>query len=102
MTEPSKYMVQVSCSIDTGGVWISVYSATKSASTWDLIARARSIRDVLPHQLECPLGDPSFGLRVLDDFPERIFGHHDDGMRVKVVSELALGHQDHVHKFLHL
>jgi hypothetical protein len=56
----------------------------------------------LPHQLECPLGDPSFGLRVLDDFSERIFGHHDDGMRVKVVSELALGHQDHVRKFLHL
>jgi hypothetical protein len=38
----------------------------------------------------------------LDDFPERIFGHHGDGMRIKVISELALGHRDHVHKLLHL
>jgi hypothetical protein len=62
----------------------------------------RSIHDVLPHQLESPLGDPSFGLGVLDDLPEWIFGHHSDGMRVKVMSELALSHQDPVHKFLHL
>jgi hypothetical protein len=38
MTEPSKYMVEFSCLIDAGGVWISIHSATKSASTWDLIA----------------------------------------------------------------
>jgi hypothetical protein len=38
----------------------------------------------------------------LDNFSERIFGHHGDGMHIKVMSELALGHQDHVHKFLHL
>jgi hypothetical protein len=63
---------------------------------------AWSIRDVLTHQLERPLGNPSFGLGVLYDFPERIFGHHSDGMHVKVMSELALGHQDRVHKFLHL
>jgi hypothetical protein len=38
MTEPWKYLIQVSCSIFAGGVCISVHSATKSASTWDLIA----------------------------------------------------------------
>jgi hypothetical protein len=60
------------------------------------------VRDVLPHQLECPLGDPSFGLGVLDDLPEWILGHHSDGMCVEVMSELAVSHQDRVHKFLHL
>jgi hypothetical protein len=63
---------------------------------------ARSIRDILSHQLECPLGDPPFGLRVLNDLPERILVHHDDGMRIELASELALGHQDRVHEFLHL
>jgi hypothetical protein len=63
---------------------------------------AWSIHDVLDHQLERPLGNPSFSLGVLDDLLERIFGHHGDGMRVEVMSELALGHQDRVHKFLHL
>jgi hypothetical protein len=46
---------------------------------------------VLPHQLEGPLGYPPLSLGVLDHFPERIYGHHYDGMRVEVVSELALG-----------
>jgi hypothetical protein len=32
---------------------------------------ARRVCDVLSHELERPLGDPSFGLGVLDDFPER-------------------------------
>jgi hypothetical protein len=48
------------------------------------------------------LGDLPFGLRVLDDLPERIFGHHSDGVCIEVMSELALGHQDHVHELLHL
>jgi hypothetical protein len=57
---------------------------------------------VLPHQLERPVGESAFILRVLDDLPERVFGHHGDGVRIKVVSELALGHQDRIHELLHL
>jgi hypothetical protein len=38
----------------------------------------------------------------MDDLPERVLGHHDDGVHVEVVSELALGHQDGTHKLLHL
>jgi hypothetical protein len=38
MTEPLKYIIHLSCSIGADGVWISVHSATKSASTWDLMA----------------------------------------------------------------
>jgi hypothetical protein len=60
------------------------------------------VRYVLPHQLDRPLGDSSFGLGVLDVLPERIFGHHGDGVCIKVMSELALGHQDRVHELLHL
>jgi hypothetical protein len=63
---------------------------------------AWSVRDVLPNQLKCPLGDPSFDLGVLDDLPEGILGHQGDRMRVKVMPELALGQQDRVHKLLHL
>jgi hypothetical protein len=62
----------------------------KSVSTCDLIA------------LERPLGDPPFGLGVVDDLPERVLGHHRDGVRIEVVSKLALGHQDRAHKILHL
>jgi hypothetical protein len=57
---------------------------------------------VLPHQLERPLGDSPFGLVVLDDLPERVIENHDDGVRVEVMSELALGQQDRVHELLHL
>jgi hypothetical protein len=39
---------------------------------------------------------------VLDDFPKWVLGHHRDGVRVEVVPKFALGHQDHVHKLLHL
>jgi hypothetical protein len=60
------------------------------------------VRYVLPHQLEHPLGDSAFGLGVLDDLREWVFGHHGDGVRVEVVSELALGHQNRVHELLHL
>jgi hypothetical protein len=63
---------------------------------------AQSIRDILPHQLERPFGDSSFGLGVLDDLPEWILGHHGDRMRVEVVLELVLGHQDRVQELLHL
>jgi hypothetical protein len=51
---------------------------------------ARSIRDVLPHQLKGPFCDSSFSLGILDDFPEWVLGHHCDGVRVKVMTELAL------------
>ena len=33
----SKYIIQYSWSTTAGGIWISVHSATKSASTWDLM-----------------------------------------------------------------
>jgi hypothetical protein len=55
-----------------------------------------------PHQLECPLGDSSHGLGVLDDLPEWIHGHHSDGVHVEVMPELSHFHQDRIHKFLHL
>jgi hypothetical protein len=38
INKPSKYMVQYSWSMIAGGIWISVHSVTKSASTWDLMA----------------------------------------------------------------
>jgi hypothetical protein len=38
----------------------------------------------------------------LDDLSEWILGHNGDGMCIEVMPELALGHQDHVHKLLHL
>jgi hypothetical protein len=63
---------------------------------------ARNIHDILTHQLKCPLGDPSFGLGVLDDLSEWLLGHDGNGVRVEGMSELALGHQDRVHEFLHL
>jgi hypothetical protein len=62
----------------------------------------RSIHDILPHQLKCPLCNPSFGLGVLDDLPKWILGHDGDGMCIEVMLKLALGHHDGVHKFLHL
>jgi hypothetical protein len=33
ISDPSKYIIQYSCSTRAGGVWVSVHSATKSAST---------------------------------------------------------------------
>jgi hypothetical protein len=41
-------------------------------------------------------------LPIAIPIPEWILGYHDDRMRIEVVSELALGHQDRVHMFLHL
>ena len=38
MSEPSKYMTHVSCSIGAGGLWISVHSAMKSARAYNLMA----------------------------------------------------------------
>jgi hypothetical protein len=38
ISNPSKYMVQYSCSTGAGGNWVSVHSAMKSASIWDLMA----------------------------------------------------------------
>jgi hypothetical protein len=57
-----------------------------------LIAMRGAYDMFCPHQLECPLGDSPFSLGVLDDIPEWVFGHHGEGVCVKVVSELALGH----------
>ena len=38
ISDPPKYIVQYSWSMAAGGIWISVHSATKLASTWDLMA----------------------------------------------------------------
>jgi hypothetical protein len=38
INEPSKCIVQYSWSTAIGGIWTSVHSVTKSASSWDLIA----------------------------------------------------------------
>jgi hypothetical protein len=32
----------------------------------------------------------------------RVLGHHSDGVHIKVMVELVLGHQDSVHELLHL
>ena len=38
ISDPLKYIIQYSWSMTAGGIWTSVHSATKLASTWDLMA----------------------------------------------------------------
>jgi hypothetical protein len=38
ISDPSKYIVQYSYSTGASGVWVSIHSVTKSASSWDLMA----------------------------------------------------------------
>jgi hypothetical protein len=44
-----------------------------------LDCRLGHIRYVEPHKLERPLGDPSYGESILDDFSETKRGYHPDG-----------------------
>jgi hypothetical protein len=37
ISDPSKYIIQYSCSTKAGGIWVSVHSTTKLASTYDLM-----------------------------------------------------------------
>jgi hypothetical protein len=48
-------------------------------------------RDVETHELQSPLGDALRGLTVVDDVTQGPWGHHNDGVAIKVVIELALG-----------
>jgi hypothetical protein len=48
-------------------------------------------RDVKTHELQSPLGDALRGLIVVDDVTQGPWGHHNDGVAIKVVIELALG-----------
>jgi hypothetical protein len=45
---------------------------------------------VEPHELECPLGEPSHGETVPDNFSESKLGYHADRVALEIVQELAL------------
>jgi hypothetical protein len=50
----------------------------------------RPDKDVETHELHSPLGDAPGGLTIVDDITQGTGGHHNDGMAIKVVTELAL------------
>ena len=56
----------------------------------------------MTHQLECPLGDSSRGIPVLDDLTEREGCHDCYWMRLEVVMQLYLGDKDGIQEFLEL
>jgi hypothetical protein len=43
-----------------------------------------------PHELECPLGDPSYGEMVPDNFSEPKRVYHTDLVTLEIVQELVL------------
>ena len=57
-------------------------------------------RDVETHDLRSPLGDAPRGLTVVDDVTQGLGGHHNDGVAIKVVTELALGVEHDIEQLL--
>ena len=57
-------------------------------------------RDVETDELQSPLGDAPGGLTVVDDITQGPGGHHNDGVAIKVVTELALGVEHDIEQLL--
>jgi hypothetical protein len=46
---------------------------------------------VKPHKLKCPLGDPSRGKPIPDNFSEPKRGYHLNGVTLNIMHKLVLG-----------
>jgi hypothetical protein len=57
---------------------------------------------VEPNELEGPLGKPSHGVAVPDNFPEPVRRNHTNQVTFKVVQKLAFHNQNDIKYFLHL
>ena len=87
--EPSKYITQLEYAPYSLGSSASVHSATKSASTWDLIARTWFVCNIKWKELNGPFGNPARGIAVVYNVVEWYFGSHRNRALLEVVTELS-------------
>ena len=70
--DPSKYIIQYSWVTSGVSSGTSVHSVKKIHESLRLNNGTRDIPDVVAHEFECPLGDPSRGITVADDVSEQV------------------------------